>query len=136
MSKYARAATTFTDGGLLMEALDSLGIPATQHDKPAHLRGWLDQTRKAEIVIPREALAGAHADIGFTMAKDGTYTLLADEDDMRTYGYGKSWLDTVKVAYREKQTMQTAQRLGLQFLRSTATEDGGFELEFRPMGRR
>lgn len=130
MSKYARAATTFTDGALLVDALDSLGIAATRSESPQRLRGWLDQSRKAEIIIPREVLSGAHADIGFALQKDGTYTMLADEDDMAHYGYGRNWLDTVKVAYGEKQTIQRAERLGLQFTRSFQTEDGGIELEF------
>jgi hypothetical protein len=131
MSKYARSTTEFTDGDLLADALDSLGFAVERHTQPELMHGWLDNS-KAEIIIRKHNLSGAHADIGFRLnAKTGTYTMLADEDDIRNYGYGQEWQNKVKATYREKQTIQTAtQRLGLRFVDSYKLEDGRTQLKF------
>jgi hypothetical protein len=131
MSKYARSTTEFTDGDLLADALDSLGFAVERHTQPELMHGWLDNS-KAEIIIRKHNLSGAHADIGFRLnAKTGTYTMLADEDDIRNYGYGQEWQDKVKVAYRETQIIQMAtQRFGLRFAYSNKLEDGTIKLKF------
>jgi hypothetical protein len=131
ISKYAKSTTEFTDGDLLVEALRSMGYEVEQHTQAEKLNGWLDNS-KAEIILRKGNLAGAHADIGFRLnAKTGTYTMLADEDDMRNYGYGRAWQTKIKATYREAQTIQTAtQRLGLRFVDSYKLDDGRTQLKF------
>ena len=131
MSKYARSSTEFTDADLLVESLLDLGYLVEHHMKAEKLNGWLNNSR-AEIIIRKNELDGAHADIGFRLDnKSGTYTMLADEDDMRNYGYGRVWVNKVKATYREKATIQTAtQRLGLRFVSSTIDDNGKTRLEF------
>ena len=131
ISKYAKSTTEFTDGDLLVDALSSLGYAVEYNTRPIPLNGWLDNS-EAEIILRKTNLSGAHADIGFRLnVKTGRYDVLADEDDMRNYGYGREWLNKVKVSYREKQTIQMAtQRLGLRFVDSRHREDGKIEMEF------
>lgn len=132
MSKYAKSVTEFTDGDMLVSALDSLGYTVEQHQTAQQLNGWIDNSGRAEIIIRKQNLTGAHADIGFRLnGNTGTYTALIDEDDMRQYGYGQQWLNRVKATYREKTMIQTAtQRLGLRFVKSSVIEDGRTQLEF------
>lgn len=132
MSKYATSRTEFDDADLLVDSLEALGYPVERaaEGKRLPMNGWLDNS-EAEIVIRKQFLPRAHADIGFRQRPDGTYSVLADEDDMRTYGYGDRWLTAVKVEYRQRRLIQEGtQRLGLRFVKSFTNDDGEVQLEF------
>ncbi len=108
MSEYVIIATTFTDGGHLVEALSDLGFPRDTievHDRPVTLSGYRGDARpeRAEIVIRRQWVGPGANDIGFARQGDSSFRAIISEYDQRTPGargpYDQAFLGRLAQAY-------------------------------------
>lgn len=117
MSKYDHFATVMKDEALLVAALQDLGHTVEVFKEGTHLRGYWADARIAEpvhIVIRAATLEGSYAsDIGFTRLPDGTYR--AHVNDMDVGQYRPRWLGRVQQKYKERATIQMAQKRGYVF---------------------
>ena len=116
MSKYDQFATVMKDESLLVSALQDLGHNVEVHREGIRIRGyWTDAIvpEPVHIVIRAATLATDYAsDIGFTRLPDGTYRVHVNDMDRE---YGRAWLSRVQQRYKERATVQMAQRRGYIF---------------------
>ena len=117
MSKYDQFATVMKDESLLVAALQDLGHTVEVFKDGTELRGyWTDAhvSEPVHIVIRAATLAGSYtSDIGFTRLADGTYRAHVNDMDLRQYG--SAWLGRVQQKYKERATIQMAQKKGYVF---------------------
>jgi Protein of unknown function (DUF1257) len=116
MSKYDQFATVMKDESLLVSALQDLGHTVDVHREGIHIRGyWTDAIvpEPVHIVIRAATRCTSYAsDIGFTRLPDGTYRVHVNDMDRE---YGRAWLGRVQQRYKERATVQMAQRKGYIF---------------------
>ncbi len=79
MSEYVRVKTQFKNRGCLLAALKDCGCSEIEEGTSISLRGY-QSGRTAQLVIRRQSI-GTTADIGFTLGKDDSYSLIVDSDD-------------------------------------------------------
>lgn len=117
MSKYDQFATVMKDETLLVAALRDLGHTVEVFQKGTELRGYWEDARVSElvhVVIRAGTLGGSYvSDIGFTRLPDGTYRAHINDMDLRQYG--SAWLGRVQQKYKERATIQMAQKTGYIF---------------------
>lgn len=116
MSLYCEVETTMTNQAALLEALADMGFTKEKvevHTEPQRLHGYQFQIdgEKAEIIIRRK-FAKSLADIGFAKQKNGSYRIMADQDDLGRYG--TAWLNKLKQNYSIHTTLQWAKRKRLK----------------------
>jgi hypothetical protein len=116
MSKYDHFATVMKDESLLVAALQDLGHTVEVFRDGTQIRGyWTDAhlSEPVHVVIRAATLGASYAsDIGFTRLPDGTYRAHVNDMDRQ---YGPAWLGRVQQKYRERATIQMAQRKGYVF---------------------
>ena len=116
MSKYDQFATVMKDERLLVAALRDLGHTVDVFQEGTQIRGYWTDAQVPEpvhIVIRAATLGTSYAsDIGFTRLPDGTYRAHVNDMDR---GYGPAWLGRVQQKYKERATIQMAQRKGYVF---------------------
>lgn len=130
MSKYGDIQTQFTDGGLLIEALEEMGYkPINCIDKPQQLEGYQGDKRKetAHVIIPRKQVGGAANDIGFTKGPDGKFRAIISEYDSNRHN--AEWLGRLRDNYTEKGVVKVAKQNGFRAV-SRKAANGKRELEF------
>jgi hypothetical protein len=89
MSAYKRIQCKIVNKECLLQALDTLGLTHTVHDKPVALTGYEGRLRtgsKAEIVVSKSVLnksfTGASNDLGFTWnEKSNSYDMICSDYD-------------------------------------------------------
>lgn len=117
MSKVATIKTKFTDGKLLIAALQALGLAAEDHlGEPVLLQTYDGEQIKADIRIKKSTLPShSYADIGFSKQKDGSYK--AQIADFKTSkAWGQDFLNTVNVQYQTQRVMQVAEKKGVKLI--------------------
>lgn len=113
MSAYAEVKTEFTDGELLIKALEAQGFkPLNCIGKVKNLVGYHGDTRAdtADIIIPRAQIGSSSNDVGFKRDATGKYqAIISDYDSTR---FNKSWLNKVNVSYQDLWVQQQAKKQG------------------------
>lgn len=126
MSAYSEVVTQFSDGELLLEALQEMGFqPRNCIGKPEQLEGYKGDKRqqRADIIIPRRQVGGASNDIGFTRGPDGKYgAVISDYDSSR---YDAEWLKKLRASYTDKGILKQAKKAGLKFVSKKRNEVTG-----------
>jgi hypothetical protein len=116
MSKYDHFETVMKDERLLVAALQDLGHAVEVFQEGTRVRGyWTDAhlSEPVHVVIRAATLGTSYAsDIGFTRLPDGTYRAHVNDMDRE---YGSVWLGRVQQKYKERATIQMAQRKGYVF---------------------
>jgi hypothetical protein len=115
MSAYMELATPMTIRECLLDALADAGFPIAMievHQSPSLLMGYPgDRIRQsAEIIIRRQNLSGASADLGFVRTDTGYRLLVNDMDRSR---FGPAWLGRVSTRY-EHHRQDREQRLAAE----------------------
>ena len=116
MSCFRTQTTQMNDATTLCDALKSLGYKPVASDTKQTVRGHGSETFKAEIVLKKEDLADG-GDIGFSLGKDGNYSLVGDEYVLRS---AKNKLSAVAKqvvpAYAVAKAKKIAKNAGLEFI--------------------
>jgi hypothetical protein len=117
MSKVATIKTKFTDGKLLLAALQALGLAAEDHiGDPVYLKTYDGEKILADIRIKKDTLPShSFADIGFSKQKDGSYK--AQIADFKTsHAWGQTFINTLNVQYQTQRVMQVAEKKGVKLI--------------------
>jgi predicted secreted protein len=97
MSKYKRIATKITDEGLLVKALEALGIPYERGDD-LNLCGYQGDRRRqtAQVVVRRQHIDPYANDLGFARTDNGYEAIISEYDQS---GRGARMLGEIKQRY-------------------------------------
>jgi uncharacterized protein DUF1257 len=150
MSKYIEAQTQFKDADLLIEALETVGLPNPGNRNRESLKGNIERhavphtllgiggTKRpecAEIIIRRGLTGYASNDIGFALNPEtGMYNAIISEFDRDYVGCDAQWLNRVSVAYREAFTIREARKQGARFI-GRKQVNGKIQLQFAYAGK-
>ena len=98
------------DKALLKRALATLKHSVTEHDRPAVIRGYGQETLRTacELVLSRD-VTGMRADIGFHQEQDGTFTIVSDSYANREL---PQFIRDLKRTYEEEKAIAKARALG------------------------
>ena len=98
------------DKALLKRALATLKHSVTEHDRPAVIRGYGQETLRiaCELVLSRD-VTGMRADIGFHQEQDGTFTIVSDSYANREL---PQFIRDLKRTYEEEKAIAKARALG------------------------
>jgi len=129
MSKYKRIVTKIMDEGLLVKALEELGIPYERGDD-LHLYGYQGDRRQqtAQVVVRRQHIDPYANDLGFARTDNGYEAIISEYDQC---GRGARMLGEIRQQYAFEGVKQQAELQGYTVSSTERAQDGTLRLQLR-----
>ena len=136
MSCFRQQQTDLNDKTCLVDTLKNMGFNPQVNEQKVTVRGHGSETKKAEIILRKEDLKDG-GDIGFSLTKDGSYSLVGDEYVLRNSRHKlTAFSKELKVQYADTKVRRLASNANLMFIGVRSIEKDGKQIrqmQFKPM---
>ncbi len=135
MSYYSTVQTRLVDVRYLCMALADMGLKQVEvHETPQTLDGYFGgvEGQRAEVIIRKENLGNATADLGFRRGPDGTFSAVLDPEYGGSY-HDPGWLGRLSQLYAYHVAREQLEEQGFDLVEEEKAEDLSIRLTMRRM---